>query len=194
MSRLVRTERRPPDAADASRLRQASPLWRLCRSCNGRVRGMGCVRWCAILLGLAEPNGITGSSLRRTSRLSSAICILPTTTGRPLTQDEDSVFEIEIPASGRVNVQPNSLFSIWHRESAVYSNGEQLQIGVRSPENDTTSVAYWSLNTDDKDRIWKFVGNRSEMLEALDVVHLTPGTNWKPPAKEGEAIARPLDD
>jgi len=123
-----------------------------------------------------------------------AICILPTAKGTPLTQGDDGVVEIKIPASGRVTVRANGLFSGWHRESAVYLDGEQLQIGVQSSENDTSSVALWSLYTDDKDRIWKFVGTRAEMLEAIDVVHLTPGTNWKPPANGGEAIARPIDD
>jgi hypothetical protein len=106
----------------------------------------------------------------------------------------DNIYQVVVPKSGKVDLATKNLFLEWHREAAMLSDGRRLPLGVELPEHDVTTPALWDLYTDGDGTIWKYVGPRTEMRNALIRVRLSPAKPVEEtgPADGEEAIARPL--
>ncbi len=106
----------------------------------------------------------------------------------------DGVFEIAIPPTGIVDLDSSrNVFSSSVRESAVYSDGSQLPMGIEMSEHDMTTIAFWGLYTEGKGNNWFFVGNRNEMIKAWGIFELRPGEQVEQDSPPAEAIARPTE-
>jgi hypothetical protein len=71
---------------------------------------------------------------------------------------------VEVPASGRVEVQSINILRKWNLVSAQFESGEEIEVRIPNV-HDEVGFAFWMMGVPSGERLYSFIGTRDEMRE-----------------------------
>lgn len=74
---------------------------------------------------------------------------------------------VDVPESGRVEIQSIELLRKWNVVSAQFESGEELEVRIPNV-HDEDGFAFWIMGVPAGERLYAFVGTRGEVREFVE--------------------------